>query len=54
MASVDTTPEYIFITGRNANGFAIPARAFEEQQDRAEFLQQLDAFRQAAVGKRGF
>jgi hypothetical protein len=45
IVSVDVTPEYIFITGRNANGLAIPSRAFESHLERAEFVRQLEAFR---------
>ncbi|HET7550634.1 MAG TPA: YcxB family protein [Gemmatimonadaceae bacterium] len=45
IASVDVTPEYIFITGKNANGFAIPARAFASPVERTEFLLEVEAAR---------
>jgi hypothetical protein len=45
IASVEVTPEYIFITGKNANGFAIPARAFASPLERVEFLGELEAIR---------
>ena len=45
IASVDVTPEYIFITGKNANGFAIPPRAFATRLERTEFLREMEAFR---------
>jgi YcxB-like protein len=45
VAAVDVTAEYVFITGKNANGFAIPARAFATPAERTEFLRQIDAFR---------
>lgn len=45
IASVDLTPEHIFITGKSANGFAIPARAFASPLERVEFLRELEAIR---------
>lgn len=45
IASVDVTPEYIFITGKNSNGFVIPARAFSGPDERAAFLSAVEAFR---------
>lgn len=45
VASVDVTPEYIFITGTSGNGFTIPARAFASLQDRQAFLTQVETFR---------
>lgn len=48
IASVDETPEYIFITGRSGNGFAIPARAFANGEERARFLGQIADYRRAA------
>lgn len=52
IASVDVTPEYIFITGKNANGFAIPARAFASPVERAEFPGDVGAFRNAGAQRR--
>jgi hypothetical protein len=48
IASIDVTEEYVFITGKSANAFAIPARAFTSNADRLEFVRQISAFRQAA------
>jgi hypothetical protein len=45
IASVDVTSEHIFITGKNANGFAIPSRAFASQVERTEFLDAMETFR---------
>jgi hypothetical protein len=45
IASVDVTPEHIFITGKNANGLAIPARAFASPRERVELLRELEAVR---------
>jgi hypothetical protein len=48
IASVDETPEYIFITGKSGNGFAIPSRAFANGAERAKFLGQMAEYRRAA------
>ena len=48
IASVDETPEYIFITGKSGNGFAIPSRAFASGEERAKFLGQIAEYRRAA------
>jgi hypothetical protein len=45
IAAVDVTPEYVFITGKSGNGFAIPARAFATPQEREEFLRAIARFR---------
>jgi hypothetical protein len=42
---VDVTSEYIFITGKNSNGFVIPSRAFASPVERAEFVNEVEAFR---------
>ena len=47
IASVDETPEYIFITGKSGNGFAIPSRAFADGAERADFLRRIAEFRGA-------
>ena len=48
LASVDETPEYIFITGKSGNGFAIPLRAFASDAERAEFRRRIAEYRSAA------
>ena len=48
IASVDETPEYIFITGKSGNGFAIPSRAFASGSERADFLHRIAEYRGAA------
>jgi YcxB-like protein len=45
--SAVATPEYIFVTGKNMNGFAIPSRAFPSSSDRAAFLSALLRWRSA-------
>ena len=45
VASVNVTPEHVFITGKNANAFAIPSRAFATEEVRVAFIQQVSAFR---------
>ena len=45
IASVDETPEYIFISGKSGNGFAIPSRAFANGSERAEFLRRIAEYR---------
>ncbi len=49
IVSVDVTPAYVFITGKNANGFAIPARAFATPAERTEFLDDVAVFRNAGA-----
>jgi TRAP-type mannitol/chloroaromatic compound transport system permease large subunit len=39
------TADYIFITGKNMNGFAIPSRAFQAPSDRDAFLRELLRYR---------
>jgi len=45
IASVDETPEYIFISGKSGNGFAIPSRAFANGAERADFLRRIAEYR---------
>jgi len=45
VASVSITPEHVFITGKNANAFAIPSRAFATEEVRLAFVHQVSAFR---------
>lgn len=52
IASVDVTPEYIFITGKNVNGFAIPERAFASPAERTEFLGAVAAFWSAGARRK--
>ena len=47
IADVSVTPEYIFITGKNTNGFAIPRRAFGSTEARDAFLRRVDEYRGA-------
>ena len=47
IASVDETPEYIFISGKSGNGFAIPSRAFANGAERADFLRRIAEYRGA-------
>lgn len=49
VAAVDVTPDYIFITGKNSNGFAIPGRAFANDAARAEFLSRIAEYRGSDV-----
>ena len=44
VASIDVTPGHVFITGKNANVFAIPARAFATEEGRLEFIRQVRGF----------
>jgi len=48
IAAVDLTPDYIFITGKNTNAFAIPTRAFVTSEERLAFVRQINEFRAAA------
>jgi hypothetical protein len=48
IATVNDTPDYIFISGKSGNGFAVPARAFATGAERAEFLRQIAEYRRAA------
>jgi hypothetical protein len=49
IATVDETPDYIFITERNGNGFAIPSRAFPSGVERAQFVRRIAEYRGAAI-----
>lgn len=46
--SIVTTNELVIITGKNANVFSIPRRAFSDEQQRDEFIQLAQRFQVAA------
>ncbi len=48
MANLSVTDEHVFLVGRNMNGFAIPRRAFVDENQRKEFIRLCEHYIQAA------
>jgi hypothetical protein len=47
IASVGENTDYVFITGKSGNGFAIPSRAFASSAQRTEFVRRIVEYRGA-------
>jgi len=45
------TDEYVFLIGKNMNGFAIPRRAFVDDTQRADFIRLIGQYLQASRNK---